>query len=135
LEDYDNGNDTFMELTPIFHNAEVDGLAETSGISLADPRGTKNTKTAEPVESIKNGELCFRGEQVLHGYLDNEEATRNAVSPSELEEVLGKHPQIMDTAVMGIPDDRTGELPRAYVVRKDPDVTAEKINNYLQDKV
>ncbi|CAG7721909.1 unnamed protein product [Allacma fusca] len=60
---------------------------------------------------------------------------RLSVAPSELEEVLGKHPQIVDVAVIGIPDDRAGELPRAYVVRKDTDITAENINNYLQDKV
>lgn len=40
------------------------------------------------------------------------------VSPSELEDVLRRHPAVLDVAVIGIPDDIAGELPRAYVVKK-----------------
>ncbi|KAK4037206.1 hypothetical protein OUZ56_029246 [Daphnia magna] len=40
------------------------------------------------------------------------------VAPAELEEVLTTHPAIKEAAVIGIPDERAGELPRAYVVKK-----------------
>uniref|UniRef100_A0A0P5EQT1 4-coumarate--CoA ligase n=1 Tax=Daphnia magna TaxID=35525 RepID=A0A0P5EQT1_9CRUS len=40
------------------------------------------------------------------------------VAPAELEEVLTTHPAIKEAAVIGIPDERVGELPRAYVVKK-----------------
>jgi 4-coumarate--CoA ligase len=39
------------------------------------------------------------------------------VPPAELEAVLVNHPQIADVAVIGIPDDEAGELPKAFVVR------------------
>ncbi len=40
------------------------------------------------------------------------------VAPSELEDLIRRHPGVNDVAVVGVPDDRAGELPRAYVVRK-----------------
>ena len=43
------------------------------------------------------------------------------VYPAEVENALMKHPAVGDVAVIGIPDDRWGEVPLAIVVRK-PDV-------------
>ena len=45
------------------------------------------------------------------------------VYPAEVENALMKHPAVGDVAVIGIPDDRWGEVPLAIVVRK-PDVAA-----------
>jgi acyl-CoA synthetase (AMP-forming)/AMP-acid ligase II len=39
------------------------------------------------------------------------------VSPAEIEQTLIRHPQIQDVSVIGVPDDRLGEVARAYVVR------------------
>lgn len=38
------------------------------------------------------------------------------VAPAELEDLIRKHPDVLDVAVIGLPDDRAGEVPRAYVV-------------------
>lgn len=38
------------------------------------------------------------------------------VPPAELEGILRTHPNIIDAAVIGVPNDRTGEAPLAYVV-------------------
>ena len=39
------------------------------------------------------------------------------VAPAELEDLLRTLPGVADVAVIGIPDERVGELPRAYVVK------------------
>jgi 4-coumarate--CoA ligase len=39
------------------------------------------------------------------------------VPPAELEALLLTNPQIMDAAVIGVPDDEAGEIPKAFVVR------------------
>lgn len=40
------------------------------------------------------------------------------VPPAEIEAILLGHPHILDAAVIGIPDEKAGELPFAFVVRK-----------------
>jgi long-chain acyl-CoA synthetase len=47
------------------------------------------------------------------------------VYPAEVENALMKHPDVQDVAVIGIPDDRWGEVPLAIVVRK-PNVTVSE---------
>jgi acyl-CoA synthetase (AMP-forming)/AMP-acid ligase II len=38
------------------------------------------------------------------------------VAPAELEAVIGAHPDVLAVAVVGVPDDEAGELPKAFVV-------------------
>ncbi|EXL51920.1 hypothetical protein FOCG_07735 [Fusarium oxysporum f. sp. radicis-lycopersici 26381] len=40
----------------------------------------------------------------------------HAVAPAELEDLLHGHPKVKDAAIIGIPDDYSGEIPRAFVV-------------------
>ena len=40
------------------------------------------------------------------------------VAPAELEALLLEHPLIADAAVIGIPDERAGERPKAFVVKQ-----------------
>ncbi|KAH9519669.1 hypothetical protein Btru_003281 [Bulinus truncatus] len=40
------------------------------------------------------------------------------VAPAELEALLLGHPGVQDVAVLGVPDEDCGELPKAFVVRK-----------------
>ena len=55
------------------------------------------------------------------------------VAPAELEALLLQHPKVNDTAVIGIPDERSGELPRAYVVLKpDMQMTEEDIKAFVK---
>ena len=58
------------------------------------------------------------------------------VSPSELEDVLRRHPAVLDVAVIGIPDDAAGELPRAYIVQKPGSNASKKdIMEFMDSKV
>jgi len=41
------------------------------------------------------------------------------VAPAELEALLLTHPQVADAAVIPVPDEEAGELPKAFVVRKE----------------
>ncbi|KAA0203564.1 hypothetical protein HAZT_HAZT002804 [Hyalella azteca] len=56
------------------------------------------------------------------------------VSPSEIENVLLKHPAIADAGVTGIPHEDYGEVPRAYIISsKGSSVTENEINNYMKE--
>lgn len=57
------------------------------------------------------------------------------VYPNEVEDVVASHPGVLEVAVVGIPDAGSGEAVTAYVVKKDPDVTAEDIRAFCKDRL
>ena len=58
------------------------------------------------------------------------------VPPAELEALLLTHPDIADSAVIGIPDEEAGELPKGFVVLKPgAETTAEEIQEFVKENV
>jgi HIP---CoA ligase len=54
--------------------------------------------------------------------------------PAEIEQVLARHPSIADVAVVGVPDERLGEVGRAYVVpRAGGSVDAEEVIGWCRE--
>jgi long-chain acyl-CoA synthetase len=49
------------------------------------------------------------------------------VYPNEIEDALTRHDGVLEAAVIGVPDDKTGEAVRAYVVKRDEALTAEAL--------
>ena len=57
------------------------------------------------------------------------------VYPNEVEEVLASHPGVLEAAVIGVPDEHSGEAVAAYIVRKDPALTEGDIRAYCKDNL
>jgi long-chain acyl-CoA synthetase len=57
------------------------------------------------------------------------------VYPNEVEDVIVQHPGVMEAAVIGLADDQSGESVVAYVVRKDPDLTAETLRDFCRENL
>ncbi|MDQ3573034.1 MAG: AMP-binding protein, partial [Actinomycetota bacterium] len=57
------------------------------------------------------------------------------VPPAELEAILITHPDVADVAVIGVPDDEAGELPKAFVVPAGGDLDADALMEFVADKV
>jgi len=58
------------------------------------------------------------------------------VYPSAVENALGEHPDVVDHAVIGVPDEDFGQRLAAFVVpRPGADIDAAELREYLKDKV
>ncbi len=57
------------------------------------------------------------------------------VYPNEVEDVIAMHPGVMEAAVIGVPDDEGGETVAAYVVRKDPTLTADALRDFCRENL
>ncbi|HZR69317.1 MAG TPA: long-chain-fatty-acid--CoA ligase [Burkholderiales bacterium] len=57
------------------------------------------------------------------------------VFPNELEAVIAAHPGVLECAVIGVPDEHSGEAPKVFVVRKDPALTEADLRRYFQESL
>jgi len=54
------------------------------------------------------------------------------VYPNEIESVVIMHPGVLECAVIGVPDAHSGEVPKLFVVRKDPALTEADIRKHCE---
>ena len=57
------------------------------------------------------------------------------VFPNEIEDVVAMHPGVLEVAVIGVPDERSGEAVKAVVVRKDPTLTEDALIAFCKQKL
>ncbi len=57
------------------------------------------------------------------------------VYPNEIEGVVATHPGVLECAAVGVPDRKSGEAVRLYVVKKDDSVTAEDVMKFCRDRL
>ncbi|MGV7210976.1 long-chain-fatty-acid--CoA ligase [Oxalobacteraceae bacterium A2-2] len=57
------------------------------------------------------------------------------VYPNELEAVIAAHPGVLECAVVGVPDEHSGEAVKAYVVRKDPGLAQDALMAYCKEQL
>jgi long-chain acyl-CoA synthetase len=55
------------------------------------------------------------------------------VYPTEIEQVVNLHPSVLECAAVGVPDAKSGETVRLFVVKKDPTLTEEELQRYCAD--
>ena len=58
------------------------------------------------------------------------------IYPREIEEILYRHPKVLDAAVVGIPDEYRGEIVKVYIVPKEGvEIDEEEIINYCKENL
>lgn len=54
------------------------------------------------------------------------------VYPNEVEDELVKHPKILEAAAIGIPSEKSGEVVKVFVVKKDKSLTSDEVVEYCR---
>ena len=57
------------------------------------------------------------------------------VYPNEVEDIVANHPGVLEVAAIGVPDERSGEAVKVFVVRKDPALTAEALIAHCRENL
>jgi long-chain acyl-CoA synthetase len=88
---------------------------------------------------LKTGDIAVMDE---NGYLKIVDRKKDMilvsgfnVYPNEIEAVVAMHPGVLECACIGIPDDKTGEAVKIFVVKKDPALTAENLREHCKQQL
>jgi long-chain acyl-CoA synthetase len=57
------------------------------------------------------------------------------VYPSEIEEVLAEHPMVVEAGAIGVPDEKSGEVVKVVVVKRNPELTAEEVIQFCKTRL
>ena len=88
---------------------------------------------------FKSGDIGIMDE---HGYVKIVDRKKDMilvsgfnVYPTELEAVIAAHPGVLECAVVGVPDEHSGEAVKVFVVKKDAGLTAEQLMDYCRQEL
>jgi long-chain acyl-CoA synthetase len=88
---------------------------------------------------FKSGDMGFMDERGYTKIVDRKKdmilVSGFNVYPNELEEVVAHHPGVLEAAAIGVPDEHSGEVPKLFVVKKDPALTAEALMAYCRENL
>lgn len=57
------------------------------------------------------------------------------VFPNEIENVISAHPKVLEVAAIGVPDVKSGEVIKVYIVKKDQSLTEEELKKYCHENL
>ena len=57
------------------------------------------------------------------------------VYPNEVEDALAMHPGVLEVAAVGVPDEKSGEAVKVFIVRKDPALTAAQVIAHCRENL
>lgn len=80
---------------------------------------------------LRTGDVAFMNDQGAITIVDRTKdmilVSGFNVYPNEIESICAEHPGIMEAACIGVPDERTGEAVKAFVVPKNSDISTDDI--------
>lgn len=87
-----------------------------------------------------SGDLARQDEEGFYYIVDRKKdmliSGGENVYPTEVEQVIYRHPKVQEVAVIGVPDDKWGEVPMALVVPKPGEsLTLEELEEFCRDKL
>jgi long-chain acyl-CoA synthetase len=96
------------------------------------PEETANVMTADGF--FRTGDIGVMDERGFAKIVDRKKdmilVSGFNVYPNEIEEVIASHAGVLECAVIGVADAKSGEAVKAFIVKKDPNLTADEVIKY-----
>jgi long-chain acyl-CoA synthetase len=88
---------------------------------------------------FKTGDLGFMNEQGYSKIVDRKKdmilVSGFNVYPNELEDVITQNPKVLECAAIGIPDEKSGEVVKVFVVKKDQSLTQDELMSFCRENL
>ncbi|MDB5798889.1 MAG: long-chain fatty acid--CoA ligase [Paucimonas sp.] len=122
-------------------------LGETGEIAIRGPqvmtgywnRPDETAKVMTPDGFFKSGDIGIMDERGFVRIVDRKKdmilVSGFNVYPNEVEAVVAMHPGVLECACIGVPDENSGEVPKLFVVRRDPSLTADQLLSYCREQL
>jgi long-chain acyl-CoA synthetase len=119
---------------------------EQGEIQIKGPQVMKGyyNKPEETAKLIKDGWLStgdvgFMDEEGYFKIVDRKKdmilVSGFNVYPNEIEEVLAMHPKVLESAAVGVKDNKSGEVPKVFIVKKDESLTEDEIIAHCRENL
>ncbi len=101
------------------------------------PDETAKVMTAD--NFFKSGDIGFMDERGYFKIVDRKKdmilVSGFNVYPNEIEEVASTHPGVLEAAAVGVPDEKSGEAVKLFVVKKDDSLTEDELLGFMRERV
>jgi long-chain acyl-CoA synthetase len=88
---------------------------------------------------LRTGDIARMDDQGFFYIVDRKKEMINVsgfnVYPKEIEDVIATHPKVLEVGVKGVPDEKTNEAPKAFIIKKDPSLTEDEIRAFCRKEL
>jgi long-chain acyl-CoA synthetase len=102
-------------------------------------RPEETARVMTPDGFLRTGDICVMDERGFLRIVDRKKdlilVSGFNVYPNEVEGVVATHPGVLEVAVVGVPDERTGEAVKLFVVKKDPTLTEAQLLDFCGEQL
>ncbi len=135
------------EINIVKDNGSLATIGEAGEILVRGPQVMKGyykhpdetAKTITPDGWLKTGDIGYMDEDGFMFIVDRKKdmilVSGFNVYPNEIEEVLVSHPKVMEAAAIGVPDEKSTEAIKVFVVKKDPSLTKDELIAYCRSNM
>lgn len=99
----------------------------------------ETAKVMTPDGFFKTGDLGYMTEEGFVKIVDRKKdmilVSGFNVYPNEVEDVVVQHPKVLEVAAIGVPNEKSGEAVKIYVVKKDDSLTAEELLKFCREQM
>ena len=137
---------TWMKLLDDEGNT-ITGLGQPGEIAIKGPqvmagywqRPDETAKVMTEDGYFKTGDIGVMDERGYFKIVDRKKdmvlVSGFNVYPNEVEEVVAAMPGVLECAVVGVPDEKSGEAVKLVIVRKDPNLTEEAVREFCRHEL